>query len=71
MSADVERPSKVEWGPCCFCGLPIQANGTEPCHLQVSPTSRKWQMWFCHASCFKERLAKSAELMGLFDPAHF
>jgi hypothetical protein len=30
-------------------------------------------MWFCHATCFKERLGSlpAPENEGFFDPAHF
>lgn len=63
--------TKVEWGPCCFCGLGIQPSPVDPCRVQVSTASSKWQVWFCHAACFKQRIKNAPEAPGLFDPAHF
>ena len=62
---------EINWGPCCFCGLQIAATNTDPCRVTVETASKKWQLWFCHAACFKQRLTDSPELMGLFDPVHF
>ena len=61
--------TKVEWGPCCFCGLPITNTNIDPCRLTVETTAGLWQVWFCHSSCFKNRLLKRPD--GLFEPAHF
>ena len=63
--------AKVEWGPCCFCGLEIQLSDVDPCRIQVSTASGKWQVWFCHAACFKQRIKNPPEAPGFFDPAHF
>src|SRR5579859_4397553 len=61
----------LEWGPCCYCGLPIRATEIDPCRLRVETAEGKWQVWFCHSACVKERLPDRPELMGLFSPAHF
>jgi hypothetical protein len=61
----------VHWGPCCFCGSEITPDATNPCRVTVETSRGKLQWWFCHGSCFKQRLFDSPELMGLFDPAHF
>ena len=66
-----QQDLKVSWGPCCFCGLQIPDTAIEPCRLTVETAAGKWQMWVCHAACFKERLFDSPELMGMFEPAHF
>ncbi len=67
----MQSDTKVEWGPCCFCGVLIVTTNIDPCRLTVATVEGKWQVWFCHSSCFKERLSDRPELMGLFSPAHF
>jgi hypothetical protein len=62
---------KVEFNPCCFCGLDVQPSGVDPCRLQVTTAGGKWQMWVCHAVCFKERIVNPQDAPGLLDPAHF
>ena len=62
---------KVSWGPCCFCALEIRPTETDPCRVTVETANKKWQLWFCHGVCFKERLANPPHLMGMFEPAHF
>jgi hypothetical protein len=62
---------QIDWGPCCFCGFEIFADAIDPCRLTVSTAAEKWQVWFCHAGCFKQRLFDSPETAGLFLPAHF
>ena len=64
-------PEKVETGPCCFCASQIAGTTTDPCRMTVETASGKWQVWFCHAQCFKDRLSTRPDLLGLFDPAHF
>jgi len=73
VSADEKKTlaPKVEWGPCCFCGSDIKASAVDPCRVQVSTAGGKWQVWFCHATCFKQRIQNPPEAPGLFDPAHF
>jgi hypothetical protein len=61
----------IEWGPCCFCGNAITQSATDPCRVTVETEQGKWQVWFCHGDCFKQRLANRPELHGFFDPAHF
>jgi hypothetical protein len=66
-----DKTAKVEWGPCCFCGLLIDSSEIDPCSVMVSTAQKKWQVWYCHALCFKARLNLDPNLNGLFDPAHF
>jgi galactitol-specific phosphotransferase system IIB component len=61
----------VEWGPCCFCGAGIATSTTDPCRLTVETASGKWQVWFCHGQCFKDRLAQLPDNLDFFAPAHF
>ena len=58
----------VKWGPCCFCGQGILPTDIDPCHITVETARGKWQVWFCHATCFKNRIADHP--MDL-SPAHF
>jgi len=46
----------VEWGPCYFCARDIEPSDVNPCRVQVSTAGGKWQVWMCHAACFKERI---------------
>lgn len=67
-----DKPDKdvaVQWGPCCFCGQPIESNDVDPCSVQVSTVEEKWQVWFCHAACFRERIVSTGEMD--LSPAHF
>ncbi len=59
------------FGPCCFCAQVIEPTGSDPCRLTVTTSSEKWQVWFCHGACFRERLGSVPEFEGLFDPAYF
>jgi hypothetical protein len=61
-------PSLV-FGPCCFCNQPIADSDADPCAVTVSTSSGLWQVWRCHAECFRERLFHRED--GLFDPTHF
>jgi hypothetical protein len=58
-------------GQCCFCGNPIEANDLDPCEVTVSTAGQKWQVWWCHAQCFKDRITDPPEAPGFFAPAHF
>ena len=71
LSEDRSATARVQWGPCCFCGLDIQPSDIDPCRVQVSTTRGKAQVWFCHAACFKQRIVDPPNAPGLFDPAHF
>jgi hypothetical protein len=63
-----EREEKdVRFGPCCFCGEQIDASEVDPCRVTVETSAAKWQVWFCHAECFKARLTDNP----MFEPAHF
>jgi len=66
-----EAELKIKWGPCCFCGLQIADSAIDPCRVSVETASGKLQWWFCHAKCFKQRLANLPQAPGFFDPAHF
>jgi hypothetical protein len=55
---------------CCFCGGEIERRNSEPLLLTIHTSpDNKDQWWWCHASCFKERLANDPA--GIFEPAHF
>lgn len=56
---------------CCFCASPIANNANEPCQLVVTTNSGLWQVWYCHASCFKNRLGSMPDAPDFFSPAHF
>jgi hypothetical protein len=64
-------PSELETvlGPCCFCGKQIEPTNIDPCRVQVTTDTGKWQVWYCHASCFKERIVHLSEID--LSPAHF
>ncbi len=57
------------FGPCCFCGKDIALTNTDPCRITVETSSEKWQVWFCHAECFKTKIFKHAQID--LSPAHF
>jgi hypothetical protein len=59
----------VAFGPCCFCNEQIAESESDPCNVTVETAHGGWQVWFCHAECFKERLAKRED--GFFDPGIF
>jgi hypothetical protein len=62
----------ISWGPCCFCGKGIEPRKPDPCRITVETvTEGEWQTWFCHASCFRERLATLPDDPTFFEPAHF
>jgi len=43
-------------GQCCLCGKEIEATGSDPCEVVVTTAEGKWQTWWCHGQCFKDRL---------------
>ena len=59
----------VEFGPCCFCGRSIEPTDVDPLKVSVQTSREKWQVWFAHARCFKDRLVKSGEVD--LSPVHF
>ena len=64
-----EQNVKVAWGPCVFCGQVIAESGPDPCRITVETSEELWQIWFCHAECFKSRITKDE---GLYlSPEHF
>jgi hypothetical protein len=67
----VAKKPDVAFGPCCFCGKSIVKSGADPCRITVATAAGKWQVWFCHGNCFRDRLAQLPEAPNLFDPAYF
>jgi hypothetical protein len=61
----------ITFGPCCFCAKEIAETEIDPCRVTVETQTGRWQMWTCHAACFKERLRNPPEMPDLFNPAHF
>lgn len=62
----------VRFGPCCLCGEQIEEREPDPCRVIVETAAGKWQAWYCHAACFKSRLAKPDGFPeDFFEPAHF
>lgn len=59
------------WGPCCFCAQDIEPTEVDPCRVSVETQADKWQVWFCHARCFKAKLTDLPGAPGFFAPAHF
>jgi hypothetical protein len=57
---------EIQWGPCCFCGKQIQQTEVDPCRVTVETASKRWQVWFCHANCFRGHLADNGILSQLF-----
>ena len=65
--ADGEAKLKIAWGPCCFCGQQIKSGEIDPCRLTIATTRERWQVWFCHAECFRSRLTDDPMLEpGIF-----
>jgi len=64
-----DNNKEVIFGPCCFCGLQIDQTDIDPCRITVETNKEKWQVWFCHSKCFKDRINKNAEID--LSPAHF
>jgi hypothetical protein len=58
-------------GICCFCAEKIARSATDPCRITVDTKGGKWQVWFCHGACFKDRLANLPDHPDFFSPAHF
>jgi hypothetical protein len=70
----MNRHTDVE---CCFCGERIAPRDFDPCQLSLvthvlrsdREPSDEVQDFFCHADCFRERLATNArQLASLIDP---
>jgi hypothetical protein len=58
-------------GQCCFCGNVINAEGPDPLEVNVTTATGKWQVWWCHAACFKAQITDPPGAEGYFAPAHF
>jgi hypothetical protein len=62
----------VKFGPCCLCGQQIEETATDPCRVRVETAEGKWQVWYCHGSCFRERLTTPPGFPDdFFEPAYF
>lgn len=64
-----ESEVSVQFGPCCFCNQEIERSDVDPCCVTVETVDGSWQVWRCHARCFRERVFSRDD--GLFDPANF
>ena len=56
---------------CCFCGTAVRNEEIDPCQLVVTTNSGQWQVWFCHARCFKSHLVSLPNAPDFFSPTHF
>jgi len=56
-------------GPCPFCGEFIADSEVDPCRVTVETKSGKWQVWACHAACFKAKIVENPHID--LSPAHF
>ena len=52
-----------------FCNQEIERSDVDPCCVTVETVDGRWQVWRCHARCFRERVFSRDD--GLFDPEHF
>lgn len=43
-------------GPCLFCGQLIDEVGVDPCSVTVETSTGAWQVWSCHAECFRAKI---------------
>jgi hypothetical protein len=60
---------EISLGPCCFCAATIHATEVDPCQVTVETAKGQWQVWFCHAACFKAKLKDPPEWPGVFETA--
>jgi hypothetical protein len=65
-----DQTLKTGFGPCCFCGLPIAESKIDPCSVAVTTREEKWQVWYAHGECFRDRLNLDNPEMDL-SPAFF
>jgi hypothetical protein len=56
-------------GPCPFCGEMIAHSDVDPCRVTVETSKGKWQVWSCHAACFKDKIVENPHID--LSPAHF
>jgi hypothetical protein len=69
MAMSDENRAQVSFGPCCFCGQDIKETEIDPCRLTVETSGDKWQVWYCHGACFRDRIVKHPQID--LSPAHF
>ena len=67
MSTEGEKD--IVLGPCCFCGHEIEETDSDPCRVTVETAKEKWQLWFCHAACFRSLITTDSPID--LSPAHF
>jgi hypothetical protein len=66
----VNSEVKVQFnGPCPFCGEFIAETEVDPCSLTVTTLKEQWQVWRCHAECFKKQIVENPYID--LSPAHF
>ena len=70
MTGDSGEP-QIVWGPCCFCVEAIPESEVDPCRRTVETSKGAWQVWFCHAECFKSRLGTNFDDPELLAPGIF
>ena len=56
-------------GPCPFWGELIEETELDPCSITVTTRKDLWQLWHCHAECFKQRIVENPYVD--LSPAHF
>ena len=64
-----EGKLEVKFDICCFCGKLVEGTDVDPCRVTVETVQGKWQVWFCHGSCFRDRVFKDDRVD--LSPAHF
>jgi hypothetical protein len=71
--APPEPPSDPFHARCCFCGAAVSSDHDDYCSVDVNHRGEpdRWQAWWCHGSCFKERLAAPTDAPDLFAPRFF
>ena len=69
-ASDIEE-IRVGWSPCCFCGENIQKSDIDPCSVQVSAVTGKWQYGSATHSALSQDLAHLRKHSHFLEPAHF
>lgn len=67
----MSEPVVVFGGLCLFCGNEIEASAPDPIEVTATTATGKWQVWWCHAACFKANITDPPDAEGFFAPAHF
>lgn len=45
----------IECGSYCLCAKDIEARSPDPLRVIAETSDGKWQDWYAHASCFKDK----------------